>query len=86
MSRDNDVVCGEIETLISFMIGRLFVENTSGGLRCQFVSGFDGEIGIAGTTEYAQVLIGGGDSMKEKFGLVMLIVLVGRRFSRYVVV
>jgi hypothetical protein len=28
------------------------------------VSGFDGEIRIAGTTKHAQVLIGGGDSME----------------------
>jgi hypothetical protein len=28
------------------------------------VSGFGGEIRIAGTTEHAQVLIGGGDSME----------------------
>jgi hypothetical protein len=86
MSEDDDVVCGEIETPISFMIGKLFMENTSGGPRCQFVSGFDGDIGIAGTAEYAQVLIGGVDSMKVNYGLVMLIVLVGMRFNRYVVV
>jgi hypothetical protein len=41
-------------------------ENTSGGARCQFVSGFGGEIRIAGTIEHVQVLIGGGDSMEGK--------------------
>jgi hypothetical protein len=39
-------------------------ENTSGGLRCQFVSDFGGEIRIAGTTEHVQMLIGGGDSIE----------------------
>jgi hypothetical protein len=29
---------------------------TSGGPRCQFMSGFGREVGIAGTTKHAQVL------------------------------
>jgi hypothetical protein len=33
---------------------------------CQFVSGFDGEIRIVGTTEHAKVLIGGGNSMEDE--------------------
>jgi hypothetical protein len=41
-------------------------ENTSDGPRCQFVGAFGGEIRIARTTEYAQVLIGGGDSMEDE--------------------
>jgi hypothetical protein len=60
----NDDVGGEIKTLVAFVISVVSEENTSGGLRCQFVSGFSGEIRIAGTTEHTQVLIGGGDSMK----------------------
>jgi hypothetical protein len=31
---------------------------------CHFVSGFGGEIRIAGATKHAQVHIGGGNSMK----------------------
>jgi hypothetical protein len=46
------------------VVSRVSKENTSGGPWCQFVSGFDGEIRIAGTTKHAQVLIGGGDSME----------------------
>jgi hypothetical protein len=61
--RDDDVVGGEIETPVAFVIGGVSEENTSSGLGCQFVSGFGGEIGIAGATEHTQVLIGGGDSM-----------------------
>jgi hypothetical protein len=52
--------------LRAFVISGVSKENTSGGLRCQFVSGFGREIGIVGTTEHMQVL--------------MLIALVGRRF------
>jgi hypothetical protein len=64
MSRDDDVVSGEIGTPIAFVVGGISEENTYGELRYQFVSGFTGEIGIAGATEHAQVLTGGDDSMK----------------------
>jgi hypothetical protein len=61
---DDDIVGGEIKTLVTFVVSGVSEENTSGGSGCQFVSGFDGEIWIAGTTEHAQVLIGGHDSME----------------------
>jgi transketolase N-terminal domain/subunit len=62
--RDDDVVGGEIKTTVTFVVSGVSEENTSGGPRCQFVSGYCGEIRIAGTTEHTQVLIGGGDSME----------------------
>jgi hypothetical protein len=34
MSRNDDIVVGEIETLVAFVIGGIFEENTSGGLMC----------------------------------------------------
>jgi hypothetical protein len=61
--RENDIVGGKIKTPVTFVISGVSKENTSGGPRCQFVVGFGREIRIAGTTEHAQVLIGGGDSM-----------------------
>jgi hypothetical protein len=64
VSRDDDVVGGEIKTPVTFVVNRLSEENTSGGSRCQFVGGFGGEIRTAGTTECTQVLIGGSDSME----------------------
>jgi hypothetical protein len=61
---DDDVVGGEIKTPVTFVVSGVSEENTSGGPGCQLVSGFGGEIRIAGTIEHAQVLIGGGDSME----------------------
>jgi hypothetical protein len=61
---DDKFVGGEIKTLIAFVIGTISKKNTSSGPGCQFVSNFGREIGIAGATEHAQVLIGGGDSME----------------------
>jgi hypothetical protein len=49
---DNDVVGGEIETSVAFVIGGVSKENTSGGLGCEFVSGFGRDTMIAGTTEH----------------------------------
>jgi hypothetical protein len=60
---DDDVVGGEIETPVAFVINGIFEENASGGPGCQFVNGFGGEIRIVGATEHAQVLIRGGGSM-----------------------
>jgi hypothetical protein len=65
VSGDNDVVDGEIETPISFVVSGVFEENTSCGSVCQFVSGFGREIRIAGATKQAQVVIGRGDSMER---------------------
>jgi hypothetical protein len=63
VSRDDDVIGGEIKIPITFVVSGISEKNTSGGPRCQFMGGFGGEIRIEGTTEYAQVLIGGENSM-----------------------
>jgi hypothetical protein len=54
------------KTPVTFVVSGVSDENTSSGLRCQFVGGFGGEIRIAGTTEHVQVLIGGGDVMESE--------------------
>jgi hypothetical protein len=52
MSRDDDVIGGEIKTPVAFMIGRLCKEGTSGGSRCQFMRCLGREVGIADATEH----------------------------------
>jgi hypothetical protein len=52
MSRDNDVIGGEIETPVAFVIGRVSEEGTSGGPGCQFMRCLGGGVGIAGATEH----------------------------------
>jgi hypothetical protein len=86
VSGDDDIVGGEIKTLVTFVVSGVSEENTSGGVGCQFMGGFGGEIRIAGTTKHAQVLIGGATPWRVKYGLIMLITLVGRRFNRYAAV
>jgi transketolase N-terminal domain/subunit len=64
VSKDDNVVGGEIKTPITFVVSGVSKKNISGGSGCQFMSGFGRNIRIAGTTEHAQVLIGEGDSME----------------------
>jgi hypothetical protein len=52
MSGDDDVVGGEIETPLAFVIGRISEEGTSSGPGCQFMMCLGGEVGIAGATEH----------------------------------
>jgi hypothetical protein len=64
VSRDDDVISGDIKTPVTFVVSRVSEENTSSGPRYQFVSSCGGEIRIANTSVHAQVHIGGGDSME----------------------
>jgi hypothetical protein len=57
MLGDDDVVGGEIETPIAFVISKISKEDTTSGSVCQSVSILSGKVGIANTTEHAQVLI-----------------------------
>jgi hypothetical protein len=68
MSEDDDVIGGEIETPIAFVIGRVSEEDTSGESGCQFMRCLGGEVGIAGATKHSQVLIGGGDTVESDIG------------------
>jgi hypothetical protein len=85
-SASSKITCQEIKTPVTFVVSEVSEENTSGGPMCQFVSSFGGEIRTASTTEHVQVLIGGATPWRVKYGLVVLITLVRRRFSKYVAV
>jgi hypothetical protein len=66
MSGDDDVISGEIETLIALVTGGVSEKYTTSGPRGgQFVSSLCGEIGIANTTENVQVLIWGCGIVKS---------------------
>jgi hypothetical protein len=69
MSGDDDVIGGEIETPIAFVIDRVSEEDTSGGLECQFMRCLDREVGIADATKHSQVLIGGVDTVESDIGV-----------------
>jgi hypothetical protein len=51
MSVDDDVIGGEIETLIVFVIDKIFEEGTSSGPGCQFIRCLGREVRIVGASE-----------------------------------
>jgi hypothetical protein len=58
MSGDyDDVVGGEIEMSITFVISGVSEEDTTSGPGGQFVGSLCGKVGIANTAKHAQVLI-----------------------------
>jgi hypothetical protein len=65
MSRDDDVISGEIDTPIAFVSDRVSEEGTSGESESQFMRCLCEEVEIAGATEHPQVLIGGGDTVES---------------------
>jgi hypothetical protein len=81
MSKDDDVIGGEIETLIAFVIGRVSEKDTYGGPGCQFMRCLGGEVVIAGAIEHSQVLIGGDDTVESDIGAGLRIFLLGRWFN-----
>jgi hypothetical protein len=65
MSGDDDVVDGEIETPITFVISGVSKEDTLSGPGGQFVGSLCGEVGIANIAKHTQVLIRGCDTVKS---------------------
>jgi hypothetical protein len=57
MSGDDEVVGGEIETPITFVINEVSEEDTTSGPGSQFVGSLSGEVGIVNTAKHTQVLI-----------------------------
>jgi hypothetical protein len=57
MLEDDNVVSGEIKTLITLVINGVSEEDTMGGPGGQFVGSLCGEVGKVNTAENAQVLI-----------------------------
>jgi hypothetical protein len=78
MLGDDDVIGGEIETSIAFVISRVSEEGTSGGLGCEFMRCLCREVGIASAIEHPQVLIGGGNTVESDIGAKFMDCLAGK--------
>lgn len=68
MVRDNDMMGGNIITLIPLMIGRLPKEGTKRRSGCKLVRISGREVGIASTFECTKVIIGGRSTKESKVG------------------
>jgi hypothetical protein len=60
VTRDDDAVGGEVQTLIPLVVRGVAEEEAASGARRELVRGGSGSVRVAGTTEHAQVVVGRG--------------------------
>jgi hypothetical protein len=60
MTRDDDAVGGEVQTLIPLVVRGVAEEEAANGARRKFVRGSSGSVRVAGIAEHAQVVVGRG--------------------------
>jgi hypothetical protein len=86
VSRDDDTDCGEIETSVALVIGRVAEEDAQCGARCKFMRSDSDEVGIASASERAHVMVGGKGAIESRKGGVHLEGFGGRRLMLKVAV
>lgn len=58
MPGDQNMICGEVQAPIAFVVCGITEKDTFSGTRREFVVGSGGEVGIAMTTKHSKVLVG----------------------------
>jgi hypothetical protein len=57
MSRDDQAVCGEIKTMVAFVIGGVAEEDTSGRARSKLMRRGSSSVRVTHTTKNSEMLI-----------------------------
>jgi hypothetical protein len=60
VTRDDDAVGGEVQTPIPLVVRGVAKEEAAGGARRKLMRGSSRSVRVAGTTEHAKVVVGGG--------------------------
>jgi len=76
VSRDENLISGEIQTPITFVVGGISKEHTKGGARRELVGSSSREVRVVGASEDPMVIVGGrlpeegevGSTMGKGFG------------------
>jgi hypothetical protein len=68
MTRDDDAVGDEVKKVIPLVVRGVAKEAATGGARRQLMRSSNGSVGIAGTTEHAKVVVGGGCAVQSEVG------------------
>jgi hypothetical protein len=68
VTRDDDAVGGEVQTPIPLVVRGVAKEEAAGGARRKLMRGSSGSVRVAGTTEHAKVVIGGGCAIQGEVG------------------
>ena len=66
MARDDDTIGGEIKAPVALMVRRVADESTQGGAWGKLVRSGSSEVGIAGTSENSEVMVGRKSAVKGK--------------------
>jgi hypothetical protein len=68
VTRDDDAVGGEVQTLIPLVVRGVAKEEAAGGARRKLMRGSSGSVRVAGTAEHAKVVVGGGCVVQGEVG------------------
>jgi hypothetical protein len=68
VTRDDDAVGGEVQTLIPLVVRGVAKEEAAGGARTKLMRGSSGSVRVAGTAEHAKVVIVGGRAVHSEVG------------------
>jgi hypothetical protein len=68
VTRDDDTVGGEVQTLIPLVVRGVAKEEAAGGARRKLMRGSSGSVRVAGTAEHAKVVVGGGCVVQGEVG------------------
>jgi hypothetical protein len=63
VTRDDDAVGGEVQTPIPLVVRGVAKEEATGGARRKLMRGSNESVRVAGTTEHAKVVVGGGGAV-----------------------
>jgi hypothetical protein len=86
MTRDDDAVGAEVQTLIPLVVRGVAEEETASGARRKLVRGGSRSVRVAGTAEHAQVVIGRGCAIQGKVRCRVAHRLRGKTLRRWVAV
>jgi hypothetical protein len=68
VTRDDDAVGGEVQTPIPLVVRGVAKEEATGGARRKLMRGSNESVRVAGTTEHAKVVVGGGGAVQGEVG------------------
>jgi hypothetical protein len=68
VTRDDDAVVGKVQTPIPLVVRGVAKEEAAGGVRRKLMRGSSESVRVAGTTEHAKVVIGGGCAVQGEVG------------------
>jgi hypothetical protein len=83
---DDDAMGGEIKTMIPLVVRRVAKEEAASGAWRQLMGSRSGSVRVAGTSEHAEVVVGGDCAVQGEVGGGVVTAFDGRQLRRWVAV